>query len=233
MTSDADAPSRGVGVVIVAGGSGTRLGAALPKAFVALAGRPLLAYAVDTAVQVRDLVAVVIAVPAGYADRSHPAYQGWLPQEAILVPGGAERSDSVAAALAALPACEVVLVHDAARCLAPVALFERLVDAVLGTGAPAVVPGIPVVDTIKAVDADGWVVSSPERAGLRIAQTPQAFRHEILLRAHAVGGSGATDDAVLVEQLGERVLVIDGDPRALKITTQEDLRTAARLLAGD
>jgi 2-C-methyl-D-erythritol 4-phosphate cytidylyltransferase len=216
----------------VAGGSGTRLGASLPKAFVPLAGRPLLAHAVATSMRVRDVAALVIAVPHGYADRRHPIYRGWLPQAATLVPGGAERSDSVAAGLAALPDGDVVLVHDAARCLAPASMFERLIDAVRG-GAAAVVPGIPVVDTIKAVDAEGWVVSTPERAGLRIAQTPQGFRRDILVRAHELGGSAATDDAVLVERLGERVLVIDGDPLAAKITTRDDLRAAERLLAGD
>jgi len=122
-----------------------------------------------------------------------------------------------------------VLVHDAARCLTPVAVFDRVVAAV-AAGAVAVVPGTVVVDTIKQVDESGFVVGTPDRAALRAVQTPQGFRRDVLKRAHAVS-SAATDDAGLVERLGERVLVVEGDPRALKVTTPADLETAARLLA--
>ena len=148
-----------------------------------------------------------------------------------VVAGGAERGDSVAAGLAALSsAVDVVLVHDAARCLTPVAVFERVIAAV-EHGAVAVVPGTAVVDTIKQVDEHGMVVATPERAYLRAVQTPQGFRREVLERAHAAS-SDATDDAGLVERLGEPVLVVDGDPRALKVTTPDDLAAAERILAG-
>lgn len=148
-----------------------------------------------------------------------------------VVAGGAERGDSVAAGLAALSGeVGVVLVHDAARCLAPGSLFDRVVAAVQA-GAPAVVPGLPVVDTIKEVDESGHVVGTPDRTRLRAVQTPQGFQRDVLERAHAVS-SEATDDAGLVERLGERVLVVDGDALALKVTTPGDLETAARILAG-
>jgi 2-C-methyl-D-erythritol 4-phosphate cytidylyltransferase len=147
------------------------------------------------------------------------------------VAGGAERGESVAAGLAALSSdVEIVLVHDAARCLTPVEVFDRVVAAVR-SGAPAVVPGLAVVDTIKEVDDSGTVIGTPDRGRLRAVQTPQGFRLDVLLRAHALPDS-ATDDAALVERLGEPVLVVDGDPRALKITIADDLDTAARILAG-
>jgi 2-C-methyl-D-erythritol 4-phosphate cytidylyltransferase len=146
-----------------------------------------------------------------------------------VVAGGAQRGDSVAAGLAAhSPDVEVVLVHDAARCLTPVAVFDRVIAAVR-SGAPAVVPGLAVVDTIKDVDETGTVVGTPDRQRLRAIQTPQGFRRDVLVRAHAVP-SAATDDAALVERLGERVLVVDGAPEALKITTPADLDTARRIL---
>jgi 2-C-methyl-D-erythritol 4-phosphate cytidylyltransferase len=148
-----------------------------------------------------------------------------------VVAGGAERGDSVAAGLAALSdRVGIVLVHDAARCLTPADVFGRVVDAVRH-GAVAVVPGVPVVDTIKVVDSAGRVVATPERSQLRAVQTPQGFRRDVLERAHAES-SEATDDAGLVERLGETVLVVEGDPRALKVTTPADLEAAARILAG-
>lgn len=147
-----------------------------------------------------------------------------------VVPGGAERSESVARGLARLhPDDDVVLVHDAARCLAPAALFERVAAALAG-GDEAVVPGLPVTDTVKAVDAEGYVTSTPDRAGLRAVQTPQGFSVPLLRRAHA-GGAGATDDAGLVERLGVAVRVVPGDPLAVKVTTAADLEHAERLVA--
>jgi 2-C-methyl-D-erythritol 4-phosphate cytidylyltransferase len=145
------------------------------------------------------------------------------------VGGGAARGDSGATGRRAHGGeIEKLLVHDAARCLTPVEVFDRVAAAVAG-GAVAVVPGTAVVDTIKQVDEAGFVVGTPERSALRAVQTPQGFRRDVLERAHAVS-SDATDDAGLVERLGERVLVVDGDPRALKVTTPADLDAAARLL---
>ncbi|WP_377645045.1 2-C-methyl-D-erythritol 4-phosphate cytidylyltransferase [Oryzobacter terrae] len=229
--TDAHAAARGVGVVVVAAGSGARLRAGLPKAFVALAGRPLLAHSLDTVAAVPGVASVAVVVPADLLDPSGPAWSGVsLPPGAVVVAGGAERTASVAAGLASLdPSCDVVLVHDAARCLTPVAVFARVVAAVRA-GAAGVVPGIPVVDTIKVVDAAGVVTSTPPRESLRAVQTPQGFRREVLLAAHAAG-AGATDDAALVEALGHDVLVVEGDVRAHKVTTPDDLAQAERLLA--
>lgn len=148
-----------------------------------------------------------------------------------MVPGGAERGDSVLAATRWLPAeCEVVLVHDAARAFTPSEVFERVAAAVTAQ-TPAVVPVLPVVDTIKVVDADGFVVRTADRDTLRIVQTPQGFRRDVLLEAHRLHGSLATDDAGLVERLGLRVGTVPGDPMALKVTTPEDLDYADRLVA--
>ena len=221
-----------VGVVIVAAGSGTRLGADVPKAFVPLAGEPLLGHALRGALACAD--EVVVVAPADWQDAAREVVAAtggpeWAAYVTV-VPGGAERGDSVAAGLRALgPDVDVVLVHDAARALAPAELFDR-VAATVRDGAPAVVPGLPVVDTIKQVDVAGRVVGTPDRATLRAVQTPQGFRRDVLERAHALS-TDATDDAALVERLGEPVLVVEGDARALKVTTADDLETAARILA--
>jgi 2-C-methyl-D-erythritol 4-phosphate cytidylyltransferase len=231
--TDADAAPGGVGVVVVAAGSGSRLGAGLPKAFVPLRGRPLLAYAVATAARVPHLVSLVVVAPEGHTDPLEPADPLWvdvtLPPGAVVVAGGAERTDSVGAGLAALdPGCEVVLVHDAARCLTPLAVFERVVAAVRG-GAAGAVPGLPLVDTVKTVDVEGRITGTPDRALLRAVQTPQAFEREVLLAAYR-SGLQATDDAALVERCGHPVVVVDGDPLAFKVTTPDDLDRAERLL---
>ncbi|GAA6527391.1 2-C-methyl-D-erythritol 4-phosphate cytidylyltransferase [Intrasporangium sp. DVR] len=250
--------SAAVGVIVVAAGSGSRLGADVPKAFVPLAGVPLLGHALRGALSCPGVAEVVVVAPGGWVDaaravcrwaRSQPpapssSGPGVHSGEALqgvddgatrvgieVVAGGAERGDSVAAGLAALSAeVGIVLVHDAARCLAPTAVFERVVTAVRA-GAAAAVPGVPVVDTVKEVDESGRVVGTPDRSRLRAVQTPQGFRRDVLERAHAVS-SAATDDAALVERLGETVLVVDGDPLALKVTTPADLDAAARILAG-
>lgn len=232
--TDADAAPGSVGVVVVAAGSGSRLGADLPKAFVLLRGRPLLAYAVDTVARLARLRSLVVVVPPRHADptnRADPVWSGVeLPPGVVVVPGGAERTDSVAAGLAALdPACDVVLVHDAARCLTPLEVFERVVAAVVA-GAAGAVPGLPLVDTVKTVDPSGVITGTPDRSGLRAVQTPQGFRREVLTTAYG-SGLHATDDAALVEQCGDHVLVVEGDPLAFKVTTPEDLERAELLLS--
>ncbi len=218
----------------MAAGSGARLGADVPKAFVLLAGRTLLAWSLGAATACPGVACVVVVAPEAYletARRECAAYA--LPP--LVVAGGGERRDSVAAGLAALATAgaevEVVLVHDAARALAPVDLFARVAAAV-DDAHPAVIPGLPVVDTVKSVDADGLVTGTVDRAALRAVQTPQGFRRELLARAHAAAGEAAvTDDAALVEALGEPVLVVPGDPLALKITTPDDLIRAEAALA--
>lgn len=188
-------------------------------------------WALDQAFGVSGLDRVVVVAPPTHLDEA----ARWVtPDEAgrvSVVAGGAERSLSVAAGLAALadsPA-ELVLVHDTARCLVPAAVFDRVVTALAG-GDPAVIPGDPVVDTIKRVDASGYVIETPPRVELRAVGTPQGFARDVLERAHAEGGD-ATDDAALVERLGVRVRVVAGHPLGFKITGPDDLRRAERAVA--
>jgi 2-C-methyl-D-erythritol 4-phosphate cytidylyltransferase len=145
-----------------------------------------------------------------------------------IVVGGAERTDSVRAGLAAAGDTAFFLVHDAARALTPPALIARVVDE-LRAGHPAVVPALPVVDTVKTVDSGGKVTGTPDRGALRAIQTPQGFAAGALHAAYADAGS-ATDDAGLVERLGVEVRTVAGDPLAFKITTPLDLRLAESLL---
>ena len=214
--------------IVVAGGSGRRFGR--PKQFAALAGRPVLAWAVEACRPWSD--GVVLVVPAG---GDHVDAYG---ADAV-VPGGLTRADSVRRGLAAVPPeAEVVIVHDAARPLASAALFRAVIDAVTEKGdADGAVPGLPVGDTIKVVDEARTVTRTLDRASLVAVQTPQAFRAEILRRAHEEAGAAAhsspgapTDDAMLVEALGATVRVVEGEPGNIKITTPADLETAARLL---
>lgn len=217
-------------MVLVAGGRGSRLGADQPKAFVNLDGMSLLEHAVTRALGAPEVSHVVIVAPVSHLREAGAiASRSARPDDVDVVRGGAERTESVAAGLAALrPDDGVVLVHDAARALAPSSLFSALVREVR-RGHPAVVPGLPVTDTIKQVDADGVVVATPDRAGLRAIQTPQAFLREVLEHAHSAGAT-ATDDAALVEAVGGHVRVVEGDRLAFKVTTPDDLATARRHL---
>jgi 2-C-methyl-D-erythritol 4-phosphate cytidylyltransferase len=198
---------------------------------VALAGEPLLEHALRHALAAPEVSHVVVVAPASHLREAGAiASRSGRPDAVDVVRGGIERTDSVAAGLAALrPEDGIVLVHDAARALAPAGLFSRLVHEVR-SGHPAVVPGLPVTDTVKVVDASGRVTGTPDRATLRAIQTPQAFLREVLVHAHS-SGAQATDDAALVERIGGHVRVVDGDPLAFKITTADDLAHAERHLA--
>ncbi|PJI93968.1 2-C-methyl-D-erythritol 4-phosphate cytidylyltransferase [Luteimicrobium subarcticum] len=230
--------------VLTAAGSGSRLGADVPKALVPLVGEPLVVHAL------RALVAagvehVVVTAPADHlpAVRAACAVVGGAQVE--VVAGGASRQGSVHAGLRALPpgpgdAC--VLVHDAARPLAPVGLLRRVVAAVCA-GHPAVVPALPVTDTVVRVapersdDAGERSLGAVDRTTLRAVQTPQGFPRALLVAAHEAAAdrahdeaTAATDDAALVAALGHDVLVVPGDPLALKITVRHDLAVARLLL---
>lgn len=205
---------------------GTRLGLPRPKAFVELAGSSLLRRSIDAARASGVVDEVVVIVPAELADAVRAEFG-----EVTVVAGGAERSDSVRAGLAAAGDAELILVHDAARALTPPDLFVRVVTALRGDR-QAVVPGLPVADTLKRVDGRGRVLSTPDRSELRAVQTPQGFAAALLRRAHAAAAD-ATDDAGLVEALGAEVHVVPGDELAFKITTPYDLRLAELLLNGE
>ena len=197
-----------------------------PKAFVELGGVSLVARSVAAARVSGVVDEVVVMAPPESVD----TVARELP-DVTVVAGGAERSDSVRAGLSAAGDADFVLVHDAARALTPPELFVRVVVALAG-GARAVVPGLPVADTLKSVDEDGFVVDTPDRNVLRAVQTPQGFTADVLRRAHA-GAADATDDAALVEALGVDVRVVPGEALAFKITTPFDLRVAQFLCDGD
>ena len=209
-----------VWTIVVAAGRSERFGR--PKLLEEIAGKRVVEHSVATAVSSSDGVVLVADDPDIAAD--HPVDR--------VVPGGTSRSGSVRSGLGALPDdVDIVLVHDAARPAASQELFRRVVDAVR-TGADAVVPGIPVVDTIKRVDATGRVVETPSRDELVAVQTPQGFRREALAAAHE-SGDDATDDAALIEQAGGTVVVVSGEATNLKLTTPRDLESLRAHLAGE
>ena len=222
--------------VVPAAGRGERLGPGAPKALRELAGQPLLVHAVRALAEARSVDLVVVAAPAG----EHEAVRLLLgpvvaDTEFSVVPGGETRQESVALALRVLPDdVDVVLVHDAARPLAPSELVDAVANAVRG-GADAVVPGVPVTDTIKQVDPAGRVELTVDRTVLRAAQTPQGFARLVLEVAHrAAADEGVidlTDDAGLVERAGLSVMVIPGSADAFKVTRPLDLVLAEAVLA--
>lgn len=224
---------------MAAAGRGERLGAGPPKALRQLAGEPLLVHAVRALAAAASVRTVVVAAPPADVGAVRALLRTTLdevaPVELCVVAGAASRQGSVAAALSALPPdVDVVLVHDAARPLAPVALVDAVEAAVRG-GIDAVVPGLPLSDTVKEVDEQGLVVSTPQRARLRVVQTPQGFRREILEAAYAAAAReaapAATDDAALVERCGTVVRVVPGAAEAFKVTDPLDLALAEALIA--
>jgi 2-C-methyl-D-erythritol 4-phosphate cytidylyltransferase len=201
--------------VVVAGGAGTRFGA--PKQFSDLGGRPLAAWSLETARRICH--GIVLVVPAGSTTGPWDADQ--------VVSGGATRSQSVRAGLAAIPGtAEIIAVHDAARPLARAALWQAVLDAIVA-GADGAIPATPITDTVKEIGPDGRLVTL-DRSRLVTVQTPQAFRAEVLRRAHQAA-TDATDDASLVEAAGGRVVLVDGPPDNLKVTSPPDLVMAAAL----
>ncbi|MCV7229697.1 2-C-methyl-D-erythritol 4-phosphate cytidylyltransferase [Mycolicibacterium komossense] len=212
--------------IVPAAGSGERLAAGVPKAFVDLAGLTLVERAIEGLRQSGVVDSVIVAVPPDRTDEAKLI----LGSTATVVAGGLDRTESVRLSLAAAGDPEFVLVHDAARPLTPPSLIVRVVES-LRSGHTAVVPALPLVDTVKAVDANGVVLGTPERAGLRAVQTPQGFDTATLLRAYErSGGAPVTDDASMVESIGGQVQIVAGDPLAFKITTPLDLLLAEALV---
>jgi 2-C-methyl-D-erythritol 4-phosphate cytidylyltransferase len=214
--------------LIVAAGRGERLGSDRPKALVTVAGRPMLQWSVDALLGVADVHRIVVALPADALAQA--------PAGALAVAGGAVRSESVRAALRAVPDGDPVIVHDAARPLAQPELFAGALAELERSGADAVVAAAPVADTIKQVGADGRSVQRTlDRSCLWTVQTPQVFRRVALerelLRASPELLAAATDDAWLIERAGGSVRVLPAPAENFKITTPLDLRLAELLLA--
>jgi 2-C-methyl-D-erythritol 4-phosphate cytidylyltransferase len=236
-----------VAVLVPAAGAGLRLGPGGPKALRLLAGEPLLVHAVRRIAAAPSVRLIVVAAPAAEVEAVRTLL---APIAAVtVVPGGAERQHSVAAALAVVPpAVGIVLVHDAARALTPPELIESVAAAVRN-GRPAVIPVLPVVDTIKEVGPAGpaspsasggssrgdgsveVVLGTVDRSVLRSVQTPQGFRRDVLAAAHAAGLGAHTDDAGMVEKSGVPVTCVAGSELAMKITRPLDLVIAEALLA--
>lgn len=219
--------------LVPAAGRGERLGPGAPKALRPLAGLPLLVHAVRALSLARGVDVVVVAAPESEVDQVRSLLGGVVDDaELVIVAGGATRQASVARGLLALPAdVDVVLVHDAARPLVPVEMIERVAAAVRA-GAPAVIPVLPMVDTIKTVDSRDVVTGTVDRATLRAVQTPQGFDRGVLQQAHAEADiDDVTDDAGLVERLGIPVATIPGHEEAFKVTRPMDLVLAEAVLA--
>jgi 2-C-methyl-D-erythritol 4-phosphate cytidylyltransferase len=207
--------------LLVAAGSGERLGAGRPKAFVDLAGRPMLAWSLD-ALRAAGLTQIVVALPGGRD----------APEGCIGVAGGTTRSESVRAALAAAPPADEVVVHDAARPLVTPEHFRAALAAL--ADADCAIAAAPLTDTVKEAGPDRLVTATLDRTRLWAIQTPQAFRRAALERALAAPDAvlaQATDDAWLVERTGGTVRVVESTPANFKVTTPHDLRLADHLLA--
>jgi 2-C-methyl-D-erythritol 4-phosphate cytidylyltransferase len=205
--------------IVPAGGSGERLGADRPKAFVVCAGRPLIDWSLDVLGSVCERV--IVAAPEGYDEGPDR------------VRGGDSRSASVRNALAAAPEATIAVVHDAARPLVTEDLVERCLSA-LEPGIDGAIAAVPMTDTVKEAGGDGRVLRTLDRSSLWSIQTPQVFRSDILRRAlerDAAALAAATDDASLVEEVGGTVRVVEAPPENLKVTRQSDLRIAGALLA--
>ena len=227
--------SRDLAVVVVAAGLGTRLGADKPKAFVTLAEKTLIEHALENIAQVPALEQVIIAVPAGHeaqtAQLADVALAGLSVRFDVVV-GGETRQQSIANALASIdPDVEVVLVHDAARALAPAELFTRVAREVRRSGNGAV-PVMKIADTVKRVDGE-IVRETIDRNSLRAAQTPQGFPMKDLLAAYENANADHTDDAALAQAHGMQINAVEGDERAFKITTADDLAAAELRFVGD
>ncbi len=211
--------------IVVAAGSGERLGASRPKAFVVLAGRPMVEWSLAALRAVPAVAQIVVVLPPGEA----------APPGTLGVPGGAHRAQSVRAGVLAAAGGDPVIVHDAARPLAEPALFEAALAELEASGADGVIAAAPVIDTTKRADPDGTVTETLLRDELWAVQTPQVFRRAALERALDVPErmlASATDDASLVERQGGTVRIVPAPRENLKITTPLDLQVAELLLAG-
>ncbi|WP_420837042.1 2-C-methyl-D-erythritol 4-phosphate cytidylyltransferase [Agromyces badenianii] len=223
-----------IAVIVVAAGSGTRLGHSEPKAFVPLGVGTILSVAVDAVLGMRETPHLVLVVPADRVDSTRLRFEPVAAAASAaldVVAGGSTRQESVASGLAVLPTTvDTVLVHDAARALAPALLFDEVAGAVRARRR-GIVPALDVVDTVKRVSEDGRVIETVDRTTLRAVQTPQGFPRSSLAHAYATADAEFTDDAALVASAGLVVEVVPGDVRAFKITVPADLHRAEQLVA--
>ena len=221
-------------VIIVAAGSGERLAATAPKAFVAVAGKTLLEHALTTLNAVPRSVQVVVVAPEKWCGAAEDLGRKTLDDrhQLVVVAGGETRSDSVRAGLAVLGTeITTVLIHDAARALCPPEVFTRVIDAV-ESGAEAVIPTIDVVDTLSPIDHNtGLTGPAVDRSALAIVQTPQGFKKDVIVSAHEAFPENATDDAEIARLAGYEVVSVLGDARAFKITYPADVERAHQLLS--
>lgn len=223
-----------VTAIVVAAGRGKRMGQPLPKQYLPLNGVPILVHVLRAFEAAASVQEVLLVVPPGDEDDclEKIVEAHGLHKVLKIVVGGKHRQDSVRHGLEKVePETDVVIVHDGVRPFVTPDLVHRALEAL--PGADGVVPGLPVRETVKEVEDGGWVVRTLDRDRLRVIQTPQAFRREMLEVAHHHAlseGFEATDDAVLVERVGGKVRWIPGDPHNLKITTPEDLLMAECLL---
>jgi 2-C-methyl-D-erythritol 4-phosphate cytidylyltransferase len=216
--------------VVVAGGAGRRFGGTVPKQYLHVGGEPVLLRALRPFLDHPRIARVVVVLPAADA-AAPPAWLAALPVR--IVAGGAERGDSVHAGLLRVPSTlALVLVHDGARPFVTPEVVDRVLAAC--TGESGAIAAIPVADTLKQVDADGWIAGTAQRAGVWQAQTPQAFPRAALCEAYArarAEGVAATDDAALFERYAGAVRVVPGDAANLKVTRPEDLDLAEAIAA--
>ncbi|MCS7081896.1 MAG: 2-C-methyl-D-erythritol 4-phosphate cytidylyltransferase [Bacteroidetes bacterium] len=214
-----------VAALIPAAGSGSRMGGERPKQFRLLGELPLLVHTLRIFEHHPAVTAIYVSLPRAFMDEvALWVYRHDLRKVKKLLPGGRTRQESVWQALRAVPEeIEWVLVHDAVRPFVPKGLLDAIIEAMRAYG--AAIPAVPVVDTLKRVDPNGWVQQTLDRAALRAAQTPQAFRRDLLMQAYERAracGLEATDEASLVEALGTPVRVVPGAPENRKLTTPED-----------
>jgi 2-C-methyl-D-erythritol 4-phosphate cytidylyltransferase len=218
-----------VGAVIVAAGSGTRM-AGGDKLFTEIAGRPLLAYAITAFEECATINRIIVVMASLNLKRGRELVERYEFSKVVsLVKGGERRQDSVRLGLEALGACDFVAVHDGARPLVTPDLIGRGLEAARESGAAA--PAVPLADTVKEAGADGIAVRTLDRSRLRAVQTPQVFRCDLLMRAHREVKAEVTDDAAMVEALGQPVQLFDGSRRNVKVTTAEDFEVVEALLA--
>ena len=221
--------------ILVAAGEGRRIGGSIPKAYLPIAGRPMVLRTLDRFISARAIGKVILVIAASEFSRCEAMLRAESTLDGrlwTLQSGGATRQQSVKRGLDALDAVtDIVVIHDAARPFVSPSLIDRCVEAADEKG--AVVVGVPARDTIKVVSDDRWVQTTPARVSLWEIQTPQVFRKELIVAAHAWAvrqGVEATDDAMLVERLGKPVFVLEGERTNIKITLPEDVWVAETLI---